>query len=62
MDAKALPWVCGGFTVVGLLLLAFGEDADGRWAGAVSVLFFGGGYLAVFALTRPRQRSPGRGR
>ena len=35
MDSKALPWVCGGFTVVGLLLLAFGEDADGRFAGAV---------------------------
>ena len=58
MDAKALPWVCGGFTVAGLLLLAFGDDAEGRVAGAVSALFFGGGYLAVFALTRPRGGSP----
>lgn len=58
MNDRRLALILGGFVVVGLVLLAFGEDAEARVAGAISVLFFGGGGLAVFGLPLLERRGP----
>lgn len=60
LKTLALGAIYAVFSAAGLLLLAFGEDAEQRAVGVAALLFFGGGGATVFLLRRrtARRREP----